>query len=156
MEANHPWWSIPAGVIGGAIGGVAGFFIVGWLMKQGLYAMLIPGGLIGMGAGFSSRIRSHFIALLAGVGALVLGFYTEWHYRPFLSNQSLDYFFKNLGKLSNMTWLMIIGGAALAYWFAIGSERVRSSQVKLPTVSDEEVDAYVAEKAGDDDKLAGS
>jgi uncharacterized membrane protein len=40
--------------IGGAIiGGLAGYFIFLWLASQGFYGLIIPGGLLGIAAGFA-------------------------------------------------------------------------------------------------------
>ena len=45
------------GLIGGAVGGLVGYFLVGWVSRQGFYAMILPGALVGLGCGQASPTR---------------------------------------------------------------------------------------------------
>jgi hypothetical protein len=63
-------------VAGAVLGGVLGFFGFGWFLAHGYYAMVLPGGLLGLGAGIGKN-RSMLLAVVCGAAALALGFYTE-------------------------------------------------------------------------------
>ena len=41
-----------------AAGGVVGYFAFIWIARQGFYALMLPGGLAGLGASFFVRDRS--------------------------------------------------------------------------------------------------
>ncbi len=103
-------------VIGGAlVGGVIGFFAFFWIADQGFYAMILPGGLIGIGAGLV-RNRSLGLAIGCGVAAVALGLFTEWKYMPFRDDKSLGYFLAHVHKLTPLTLLMIAVGGVLGFW----------------------------------------
>jgi hypothetical protein len=98
-------------IVGGAVG-YAGFF---WLVNQGLYGLVVPGGLLGLGAGVYAT-SSRYIPPLCGVMALILGIFTEWKFAPFNADESLSYFVAHLHQLKPMTLLMIGLGAAIGFW----------------------------------------
>lgn len=102
-------------VAAAAAGGTLGYFGFFWAASQGLYAMVLPGGLIGIGATIWP-VRSTWICWLCGLAALLLGIVTEWQYRPFKADDSLAYFVTHLHQLTGMTLLMIGLGAALGFW----------------------------------------
>jgi hypothetical protein len=124
--------SLFLGALGGLIGGVAGYFIVGWLLRWGFYGMMIPGAALGLGVGWCSGERSAVLGVLAGVAALGLGLYTEWHYFPFKAEPSFSFFLKNVHNLTPVSQIMIVLGAICAYWFGQGRERF----VRRPSESD--------------------
>lgn len=98
-------------ILGGAVG-YSGFF---WLLSQGLYGMVLPGGLLGLGAGMFAT-SSRYIPFVCGLMALVLGLFTEWKYRPFIADESFGYFLAHFYELKPMTLLMIGLGAAIGFW----------------------------------------
>lgn len=99
-----------------AIGGVVGHFAFGWILQQGFYAVMLPGGLLGVGAGFA-KSRTLVVPILCGVAATLLGFYSEWSFRPFIVDGSLEFFVKNIGQLMPITLIMIALGGFLGFWF---------------------------------------
>ncbi len=102
--------------IGGAVvGGAIGFFAFGWLLEQGLYGLVLPGGLLGIGGGFA-KTRSIFVPIACCVAALVLGFAAEAYYRPFIADHRLGYFVLHLFDLQPATLLMIALGGAIGFW----------------------------------------
>jgi hypothetical protein len=109
------------GLVGAAIGGTAGYFAFGWVLQQGLYAIALPGFLLGLGAGLLSRQRSLALPIVCGVAALALGLYTEWHYLPFTKDASFTYFLLHFGDLRPATKIMLVLGAACGFWFALGN-----------------------------------
>jgi hypothetical protein len=102
-------------VVFGAIGGFVGYLAVGWIESQGFYGMMLPGGLLGVAAGFA-KSRSKSLAIFCGIAGTLLGFYTEWSYHYFLDDPSLQYFATHLGDLKPLTLLMIAVGGAVAFW----------------------------------------
>jgi hypothetical protein len=91
-----------------------------WLLKQGMYAMILPGALIGLGCGWFIGIRSNAMGILCGVAGLALGIFCEWRFQPFIKDDSLAFFVQNLHQLRPGTQLMIAAGAIVAYWCGRG------------------------------------
>lgn len=103
-------------VLGGAVlGGLVGYFAFGWLTTQGYYGMVLPGGLLGLGAGIAS-CRYRWPAVVCGVMALTLSLLTEWRFFPFIADDSLSYFLRHIHKLENVHLLMITAGTAIGFW----------------------------------------
>lgn len=74
-----------AGAIGGAVIGYIGFSL---MMKMGLYALVLPGAMIGLGCGAQSGAHSWPLAIFAGLTALCLTVFIEWHFFPFVADES--------------------------------------------------------------------
>jgi len=95
-----------------AAGGVLGYLAFWGLLTQGLYALAIPGGLLGVGAGMYARRRSTALGVVCGAAALVLGLMTFWSF----SSYGLVTFFRNLHRLSTFTYIMLAIGTLVGYW----------------------------------------
>lgn len=104
------------GLCGAVIGGVVGHFAFGWLLGQGLYGLILPGGLLGLGCLLLSGHNSTGRGIACGVAAMVLALFSEWWYRPFAADESLGFFVQHLGDLKGSTWLMAGVGSFVAYW----------------------------------------
>jgi hypothetical protein len=102
-------------IVGAIIGGVLGYFLFQWLLSHGLYGMIIPGGLLGVGASFA-KSRSLAIAIVCGVAALALGLYCEWRFFPFNADEGLSYFLTHLHQVNPVHIVMILAGAAIGFW----------------------------------------
>jgi hypothetical protein len=100
---------------GAAVGGALGYAIFFWLVRQGLYGLIVPGGLLGLAAG-CFKPRSLSVPVVCGVAALVLGVFTEWKFAPFVADEGLGYFLRHLHELKPMTIIMILVGTAIAFW----------------------------------------
>ncbi len=105
------------GLIGAAVGGVVGYVGFLWLLGSGFYAMILPGGLVGLGCNLLARHHSTPRGVVCAVAGAALGLFAEWRGRPFAKDDSLGYFLAHLTELSSITWLMIAAGAFLAFWF---------------------------------------
>lgn len=103
-----------------AIGSVVGYFGFSWLLGYGMYAMLLPGALVGIGCGQLSRTYSIELGCVAALVALLLGIFLEWTFMPFAADESLGFFLSNLHQLTPLTLLMIIGGSVLGFVFGRG------------------------------------
>ena len=97
------------------VGGLVGHVGFQWLLGQGFYGLILPGGMLGLAAGMP-RNRSLGVAVTCGVLALLLGLLTEWRFRPFVRDASLGYFLTHLHALTPVTLLMIAGGTGLGFW----------------------------------------
>jgi hypothetical protein len=102
-------------IVGAAVGGAIGFVLFGWLYNQGYYAPVLPGGLLGIGAGFA-RPNSILVPIACGISALVLGFAAEAYYRPFVADPSFGFFITHLSDLEPVTFLLIGLGTVIAFW----------------------------------------
>jgi len=60
---------------------------------------------------------------LGVVGAVLVGILADWQFEPFIADASLGYYLKHLYQLQPITIIMIVVGAAMAYWMGVGSTR---------------------------------
>jgi len=111
------------GLIGAAIGGAIGHFAFLWITRQGFYALVLPGGLLGIGAGVCARGRSVPLAVICGIGALALGLFSQWRFAPFFADPSLGYFLAHVSLLTPVTLFMIVVGAVLGFVIALGKSK---------------------------------
>jgi len=100
---------------GALVGGTLGYFAFFWVAAQGFYALALPGGLLGLGAGVFKN-RSTLVAAGCGLAATALGVFTEWRYAPFRDDESLGYFLGHLGALKPITLVMILVGGLVGFW----------------------------------------
>ena len=113
--------SFGRGIIGAAIGGTIGWFVFGWLLSQGYYALALPGALVGLGFGLLSRRSMLIGGLFCAVAALALMVVCEWQHRPFSDDKSLVYFVTHLQQLDNQfTYVLLAVGTVFAFWFGKG------------------------------------
>src|SRR5262249_21006559 len=96
---EHPMKSTLIAIAGAAVGGILGYFAFSWILSKGFYGMILPGGLLGIGAGLG-KTRSKWLALAFGAAAICLGLYTEWRFFPLKKDGSLGYFLAHLTELS--------------------------------------------------------
>ena len=123
MNPKTPLQTLALGLVGAIVGGVAGYFLFGWIVRQGLYAPMLPAALLGWGASLCARARSMPLAIACGIAGLLLGIFTEWKFFPFIKDGSLTFFLAHLHELRPITLLMIGLGGFLGYWFSLGRDR---------------------------------
>ena len=116
----NPFVNTARGLLGAAVGGAAGYFVTGWLVRQGFYAMALPGVGIGLGAGLLVTKRCPGVAVVCGLFALALGVFAEWKNFPFIADHSFGYFLRHVGELRPLTLILIGLGTLAGYWFALG------------------------------------
>lgn len=105
-------------VLGAIAGAVAGYIAFVLLLRIGLYALVAPGALIGIGASFA-RSRSMAVPIMCGALALVASILIEWIERPFAVDGSLSFFLSNLGELSTVTKIFVALGVVAAVWLSL-------------------------------------
>ncbi len=103
------------GLIGGAAGGVFGYVLFQWLLRQGLYGLILPGGMLGLGCGLLARHESRARGIVCGLAAVLIGLFTEFSFFKFNADPSFGYFLTHLGSLKPVTLLMIAVGGLVAY-----------------------------------------
>jgi len=111
--------STTLGVIGGIVGGVFGYVLFFWILKQGFYALVLPGASVGLGCGLLARHPSVPRGLACAIAALALGLYTEWKYLEFMAfavDDRFSTFVTHFYRLRPITLIMIGLGTALAYY----------------------------------------
>jgi hypothetical protein len=101
--------------IGAIAGGLVGYFGFLWIARQGLYALVLPGGLVGLGAGLFPN-RSKVVCVICGLLALAVGLLAEWRFAPFIKDASLGYFLTHIQQLRPITLIMIGAGAVIGFW----------------------------------------
>jgi hypothetical protein len=125
------------GLIGAAVGGVAGFYTFGWLLRQGFYGLVIPGAFLGLGCSLLAKHTSTARGIVCAVAALGLSLYTEWSYWQFIADPSLQYFLLHVKDLRPITLLMIGFGTFIAFWLGrdagyVGSRFGRGAKPRAP------------------------
>ena len=111
MSRKSDFLVLLGAVVGGAVGYVV-FFVVA---RLGFYGIVLPGGLLGLGAGVF-RTRSKAVAVVCGLLALGLGLFVEWRFAPFVADGSLTYFLSHVHELRTMTLIMIAAGGFIGFW----------------------------------------
>ena len=101
--------------LGALAGATLGYYTFGWLYQRGFYGMMIPGALLGLGAGLVARRASHVRGAICAVAALAFGLFVEWKF-SFGAEPSLADFLSHVPGLGGVTLLMIAAGAGFAYW----------------------------------------
>jgi hypothetical protein len=103
-------------VLGGAAaGGLLGYVACIWLAGQGLYMVVLPGGLLGIGAGLA-RNRSVALAVICGLLATGLGVFTTWRVAPFAKDESLSFFIQHIRHVEPVMLVMIALGGLVGFW----------------------------------------
>ncbi|QDU89788.1 hypothetical protein Pla175_31830 [Pirellulimonas nuda] len=105
-------------LVGGALG-YAGFF---WLAGQGFYGLVLPGGLLGCGAGLFQS-RSGYLGVVCGVLALGLGLFAEWRFAPFVADGSFGFFLAHWRQLKPITLVMIAVGTLIGFGIPFSRSR---------------------------------
>jgi hypothetical protein len=104
------------GLAGALLGGIAGYFVFAWIARQGIYAPVVPGGLVGFGASALLKRSSLPLAVACGVLALGVGLYSECRVVPFIADPSLGYFLTHLQDLRPITQIALVAGGVLGFW----------------------------------------
>jgi hypothetical protein len=107
------------GLVGAALGGALGFVLFWQLLRVNLYALILPGALLGLGCSLLARHRSQARGVVCGLAAVALALFTEWWFFPFGKDKSFGYFLGHIHELDRgvFAYAMIGVGALFAYWW---------------------------------------
>ena len=106
--------------IGAIAGAIVGYFVFAGLLKLGIYAMVLPGALVGLCSGMLLRGESLAMGIACAASALGLSLFCEWHFFPFADNNSLGFFLANVHQLKFATLALMALGVGLAFYFGRG------------------------------------
>ncbi len=106
-----------AALIGAALGGTVGYYLFFWITRQGYYGLIIPGALLGIGAGLF-KPGGKWVAVVCGIAAVILGLVCEWQFAPYIRDNSFSYFLSHLHQLKPVTMIMIALGGLIGFWSA--------------------------------------
>ena len=102
-------------LLGAAAGGALGYLTYRWILKQGFYALMMPGALLGLGCYGLARHPSRGRGAACALAAVALGLVSEWSAFPFVADASLAYFLAHAHHLRPITLVMIAAGAFVAF-----------------------------------------
>ncbi len=114
-----------------ALGGMVGYLGFFWLLTQGFFALALPGGLLGIAAGFPKN-RWIGWAWICGIAALSLGIYADWKAEPFRADAHFRYFLTHLHLVRPFTLIMIAAGTAVGFWGPFSRYRQSGGQSERP------------------------
>jgi hypothetical protein len=98
---------------GAVAGGVLGYYAFIWISRQGFYALILPGALVGLGAALA-RNRRVWVAVVCGLLALLAGIIADWKITiPPPDDDSLRYYVLHLHQQPPITLIMIVIGGLL-------------------------------------------
>jgi hypothetical protein len=103
------------GLIGAAVGGVAGFYTYSWIVTKGFVGGMIPGAFLGLGCSLLARHVSIARGVVCGIAGLVLGFYADWDTNRPPKPPFLEYL-QDVKSVNQVYLLMILFGAVIAFW----------------------------------------
>ncbi len=123
------------GLIGAAVGGVAGFYTFAWLVRHGFYGLVIPGAFLGLGCSLLAKHTSTARGIVCAVAALGLTLFTDWCYT--ITPLSFQEYIIDVKKLGPVTLLMTAAGTFIAFFLGkdagyIGSRVRRTPEPRAP------------------------
>jgi hypothetical protein len=103
-------------VLAGAIaGGVLGYLGSLLMAHWGFFAVIMPGALVGLGAGMF-RCRSVVLAVACGLLALLFGLVTLWRIYSVFSDDRVGVFLSHIHQFSPVTYVLLAVGTAIGFW----------------------------------------
>jgi hypothetical protein len=96
-------------------GAVFGYLAFALALRRGIYAVVFPGGFLGLAAGIP-RNRSPIVAVLCGIFATAASLLTEYRFAPFVADDGLRYFLLHMFDLRPLTSISIAVGGLIGFW----------------------------------------
>jgi len=115
---------------GATVGGLAGYLLFFWILRQGFYALILPGCLVGFGAGLFPT-RSVGACITCGTLALALGLLAEWRFAPFIKDPSLLFFVSHIQDLKPLTLIMIAVGGFIGFYGPFRYSKLENSKAEM-------------------------
>jgi hypothetical protein len=128
------------GLIGAALGGVAGFYTYRWVLSYNLIGGMIPGAFLGLGCSLLARHPSVARGVVCGVAGLLLGFFTDWYTN--LTQQTFWEYLLDMKSINRVILLTIAIGTLIAFWLGkdagmLGRSRLVASPGGQPAPTQE-------------------
>jgi ABC-type amino acid transport system permease subunit len=120
MKIENPGLKLALAAACGVIGGTIGHFLFLWIIRQGFEALVLPGALVGIGAGIIMKERSVPLMIVCGLVGLFAGLLSEWRAFPFIKDEGFAYFLSHIQDLRPITLLMLALGTFAGAYFARG------------------------------------
>ena len=107
------------GLLGGVLGGVAGFFLVQYLTRFGFWAPIVMGAFAGLGCGQLSPVWSRRRGVLNALGTLGLVIYAQFLLfdPPFPFDGTIRDYVLHLPQLPPWTLGFMVINVLLAFWW---------------------------------------
>jgi hypothetical protein len=123
MNNQNQTAALLRGIAGAVVGGLVGYWLFFWIVKQGFYGLVLPPAMLGLAAGACAGRKSHLLAVICAVAGFGLALFAEWRFEPFIADPSLAYFLTHLPALRPVTWIMLGLGIFFSYRLALGFDR---------------------------------
>jgi hypothetical protein len=117
------------GMVGAALGGVAGFYVYRWVLNHGFIGGMIPGAFLGLGCSLLARHPSMARGVVCGAAGLLLGFFTDW-YTTITQETFLEYLL-DMKSINKVILLTIALGMFIAFW--LGKDAGLAGRSRLAT-----------------------
>jgi hypothetical protein len=98
-----------------SLGGAIGYLGFRFLLTRGMYAIILPGGLLGLAAGIF-RNHSPLVAIVCALLAVTAGVLAEHSVAPFVADGSLSYLLMHVVDLQPLTQVSILVGGFIGFW----------------------------------------
>ena len=108
------------GLLAGVVGGVAGYWLVAYLIgSQGLWVPILPGAFAGLACGQASPIYSRRRGIVLAIFVLGLVVYAQWKlFNPaFAFDGTLRDYVLHLHQLPPMTLIVMAVNVVIGYWW---------------------------------------
>jgi hypothetical protein len=115
-EPPH-WMAATGAAVGGVIGCIA-FFVL--LRHASIYALVLPGALIGLGRALGAKQVNVPLGIVCGLGALVAAIALDWRVTTAAENETIINHVLTLHQRPMKTTASIAAGTLLAVWFGVG------------------------------------
>jgi hypothetical protein len=122
MGSENSSLQLVKGIAGAIVGGAIGYGVFVMLSRFGIYAIILPGALIGIAASYGSRMYSLPLGIICAVAALPVSLLAHGHLFRFIQDDSLQYLFLNFYKLPTMELVMMLFGVFAAFYFGKGQD----------------------------------
>ena len=96
-------------------GAAFGYLTFTLALRRGIYAIVFPGGFLGLAAGIP-RSRSSLVAVVCGLLATAAGLFTEHRFAPFVADPGAIYFLRHVFALQPLTLVSIATGGLIGFW----------------------------------------
>lgn len=117
-SSERPLWY---GVVGAGVGAIVGFIIFYLALKYGaMYALVLPGAMIGLCRAVGTKTFSIPLGIGCGVFALALSLWIEWSFIVHPDDWGIVDFLLHLHEKPWRNVVSLIAGPLMGLWFGLG------------------------------------